>query len=290
MDAIVFSLVLLSALLHAFWNILVKRSSEPTLYLAVCKVVESLVFLIPFLIYYAYAPYGIEALPWIMVAAVLVFLNYLLLTQAYQRMDMSLVYPVARSSTLFLPALAYIVFGETIDRYGVMAIILITLGVLSMQLPSLKLSECRQFISSLFQPGMLFAFGAAFTVALYTLWDKAAIQHVHPFLYFYSYTLITGAIFSVIILKRYSYVQARELWCNNKGSITVVAIANTAAYLLVLYALSHSKATYVGALRQSSLVFGLILSWHFLHETLNLPKLAGTLVIALGSVVIFFSS
>lgn len=290
MDMIIFAMILLSALLHALWNTLVKRSSQPTLFLAVCKVVESLVFLIPFVIYYTYAPYGIEALPWIMVAAVLVFLNYWLLTQAYHRMDMSLVYPVARSSTLFLPALAYMAFGETIDRYGVMAVVLITFGVLAMQLPSLKLSECRRYISSLFQPGMLYALGAAFTVALYTLWDKAAIQHIQPFLYFYSYTLITGAIFSVIILKRYSFTQARTLWCANKTSITVVAIANTAAYLLVLYALSHSKATYVGALRQSSLVFGLMLSCYFLRESLNLPKLMGTLLIALGSVVVFFSS
>jgi len=289
-DLTIFLLVLLSAsLLHALWNSLVKRSSNPTLFLGMSKLSESIIFLGPFIYFYDKASFDLANLGRIIVATLLVFLNYLLLAQAYKRIDMSLVYPVSRSSTLFLPGLAYFFFDETINSFELIALVSITLGVFTIQFHSFKLSEWQRFVYSMLKPGMLFGFAAAFVLALYTLWDKAAIQNIQPFLYFYSYTVLTAAIFALMMLKRYPFTQMTKFFGCYKKSIIIVALANTTGYLLLLFALSQSKVTDVGALRQFSLVVGLILGWRFLQERMTLPKIVGTLLIVLGSVAILFS-
>ncbi|HFE67027.1 MAG TPA: hypothetical protein ENJ93_07165 [Chloroflexi bacterium] len=74
-----------------------------------------------------------------------------------------------------------------------------------------------------------------------------------------------------------------------KKSIVAVALLNTFTYLLVLVALSVSKATYVGALRQLSLVAGVFLGWRFLQESLPGPKIISVVLLITGSALIAFA-
>jgi drug/metabolite transporter (DMT)-like permease len=54
---------------------------------------------------------------------------------------------------------------------------------------------------------------------------------------------------------------------------------------LVLVALSFSKAIYVGALRQISLVVGVFLGWRIIHETVSKMRILGVIEIIAGSVL-----
>lgn len=133
------------------------------------------------------------------------------------------------------------------------------------------------------RPGIVFALLAALMAASYTLWDKVAVSRIHPFLYFYSYTFITALFYVIFLGTRFKRPEVNAEWEQKKWSIVAVGLLNTFTYLLVLSALAVSKASYVGALRQLSLVIGVVLGWRFLNEERSTPQMVGVVLLMLGS-------
>ena len=109
------------------------------------------------------------------------------------------------------------------------------------------------------------------------------VEAINPFLYFYSYTFVTALFYLLLLSARASRVNIRAEWAQHRWSIVAVAVLNTFTYLLVLVALSMSKASYVGALRQVSLVIGIFLGWWFLNENIPRPKLVSVLLLVAAS-------
>lgn len=290
MDLYPFLLILVSTLSHGTWNFLAKRADNKDIFIGLSKIAEVTIFLIPFLALLTFRGYGASSwIVFVVVASGFVFLNYFFLGQAYQRVELSIAYPISRSSTLFLPLLAYFFIGEQIDGVGLVSIGLITTAVLIIQLNSFQRDELSMLVSKLVQPGIVFALLAALMAASYTIWDKVAVESIHPFLYFYSYSFITALFYVVLLKSRYSAESIRAEWNNHKPAILAVGVLNTFTYLLVLIALGLSKASYVGALRQLSLVIAVGLGWYFLNEKLPLPKVVGVLMLIAGSGLIAFA-
>jgi len=289
-DAFPFLLVLLSTITHGIWNFLAKRASDKDIFIGLAKIAEALIFLIPFLVVLMMRGYGNPNWPlFVLVASGFVFLNYFFLGQAYKRVELSIAYPISRSSTLYLPILAYFLIGERIDAVGLLSILLITSAVLIIQLDSFSQNELTSLLQKLAQPGIIFALLAALMAAAYTLWDKVAVASIHPFLYFYSYTFVTALFYLVLLTTRSARAAIQAEWRAQRGPILSVALLNTFTYLLVLIALSMSKASYVGALRQLSLVIGVGLGWWYLNEGLPLPKVVAVVLLISGSALIAFA-
>jgi drug/metabolite transporter (DMT)-like permease len=111
---------------------------------------------------------------------------------------------------------------------------------------------------------------------------------MHPFIYMYCYNVTTCLFFAPSLKKLPLQTIACE-WRRNRWRITGVAFFNTFSYVLMLFALSMSKVTYVGALRQLSLVFGVTLGWLFLKETLNGTRIAGLILIIVGACLTYLA-
>lgn len=287
MDDLSFVLVVISAMAHGSWNFLFKQAGDKDAFLGLSKVVEPILFLGPFMFMISrYGP-GNYVLPFIVIAALLSIANYFLLANAYKRLDLALAYPISRSSTLFLPFLAYLFFGEVIDAVGWVSVVMVSAGVVVIQKNSgnqlVDAQEC-----SAGRWGLLCAVAAAFTVALYTLWGRAAVMHMHPFVYMYLYTVATTIYFIPSLGRMQRKIVVKE-WRLNKWNIISVAFLNTFSYVLMLVALSMSKVAYVGALRQLSLVFGVTLGWLFLKEKLNRYRIIGLSCIVVGASFSYFA-
>ena len=287
MDDLSFLLVVVSAMAHGSWNFLLKQAGDKDAFLGLSKIVEPILFLGPFIfMIFRYGP-GYHVFIFIGVAALLSVANYFLLANAYKRLDLALAYPISRSSTLFLPFLAYLFFGEVIDTLGWASVLAVSAGVLVIQQKSsTQLVDVKE--SAAGRWGILCAVTAAFTVALYTLWGRAAVMHMHPFVYMYLYTLAT-TIYFIPVLGRMQRKIVVEEWRLNKWNIIYVAFLNTFSYVLMLLALSMSKVAYVGALRQFSLVFGVALGWLFLKEKLSRYRIIGLCCIVVGASLSYFA-
>lgn len=290
MDLFPFGLVVLSSFTHAYWNFLIKRSSgDKHVFTALTKGAELTIFL-PVFLFFVFTK-GLPENFWFFssIAAFLTFSYYLLLAHGYEKGDLSVIYPISRSSGLFLPAIAFFAIGETIDLFGVVAIGLILLGTYLLHLPSFSFAGMRQFFQRAFKFGSLYALAAALFSAGYTVWDKRAIQEIPLFEYYYAYTSLIAIAYLGLVFIQHPTKKIQISFQQNTSAIVQVAVFNFGTYILVLIALEISKASYVGALRQLSVVTGVLLGVWILKEEVSLPKIMGVMCIVLGGVAIKFA-
>ena len=280
MQGLPFLLVFLSAIAHGYWNFLFKQARDKDAFLGLSKAAEPVLYALPFAVSVWNRGLTLDAVWYVAVGAFLSVANYVCLAESYKRLDLTIAYPISRSSTIFLPFLALLFFDERIDAVGWTSVVLITLGVMVLQLRSFSLKNVTQGVGSGWGAG--FALLAAFTVALYTLWGKEAVRHVAPFSYMYCYTLASNLYFYPALKRLAPGVVAME-WRLNKWRILAVAVLNTLSFVLLLFALTLGKVSYVGALRQLSLVFGAGLGWLVLREKFTFPRALGVALIIVGA-------
>jgi uncharacterized membrane protein len=60
--------------------------------------------------------------------------------------------------------------------------------------------------------------------------------------------------------------------------------------VLVLVALVDGKVTYIGGIRQLSVVVGVMLAYRFLGERMTKPAVVGLIISLLGSCLFYFSA
>ncbi|MGD1890416.1 MAG: EamA family transporter [Cyclobacteriaceae bacterium] len=289
MTPLPFSLVLVSIFTHAYWNYLIKSSKNKHAFTSLSKLVEVTIFAIPALYVLSTTEFRIEFFLLILVAASITFLNYFFLASAYKYGDLSLVYPVSRSSIIFLPIMAYYFIDERIDTTGGIAIFTILLGTFVMHMESLSFQGIKTIIKSISNRGSLYAILAALTVAGYTLWDKISISKIEPFLYFYLYTLIVAILYSSLTFIKFKKNMLKKEWELNRGRIIQVGFFNSFTYILTLTALAMSKATYVGGVRQLSIVVGAFLGYKLLGEDMSLPKITGIIISLVGGSLVYLA-
>ena len=127
---------------------------------------------------------------------------------------------------------------------------------------------------------------AALFAAIYTVWDKHAIRTLPAFVYFYAYTALVAAGYVAFLWHRHSSATIRAEWQANRGSIVQVGVFNTITYLLVLIALRGETSSYVIALRQLSIVWGVLLGRVLLGESVGPPKRFGVILLLCGCALI----
>jgi drug/metabolite transporter (DMT)-like permease len=284
-----YGLVVLSAVLHAYWNFLIKRAGGTTVFVGLSKMAEAVVFAPVFAIVLAMhrgdppVDHAFAALL-ISVGALLTLSNYLALSAAYSRGDLSVIYPVSRGAgLLFLPLLGFLVFSERLSGMGfaAVAMILIALGLVS----GSQGADGRKTSAG----AIAYALLAGLAAAGYTVWDKRAIHTLPTFIYFYSYSVIVAIAYGTFLFGHFERSVIEATWRRQWWPITLVGILNTTAYLLVLAALRDGVSTYVIALRQLSIAFGVGLGVWMLKEALPTRKAIGVAVLIAGCAIVAFA-
>ena len=272
-----YALVVLSAVTHAYWNFLLKRSGGSPAVIGLSKIAEAIILGPLLLTGVATDPTRLIEL-WRLptIGAILVLLNYVFLTAAYRRGELSVVYPISRGGILmFLPPLAFLTIGERISALGWVAIASIVTGIASVQTPG-----------AIRGPATLYALVAAFTAACYTIWDKQAVQVLTPLTYFSAYTVLVGIAYLFILLRTTPIEATRSAWDLERRVIIQVAVLNIGSYMLTLIALRTGQASYVIALRQLSIAIGAILGWKILGEAMSPKRQLGVAMVVAGCVLL----
>jgi drug/metabolite transporter (DMT)-like permease len=283
--AVALLLVLISAATHAYWNFLLKRAGGTRPFIALAKTCEALVFLPAFVVIAWRLPSGTLAAvaPFALVSTVLVLASYATLGAAYQLGDLSFAYPIARGAALvILPPLGWLAFGERLGPLGLLAVVLIVIGVLTMQLPELTTAGLRALGGRLVGAPTAVALLMALLLALNTLWDKHSIRSVPLFTYFYAYTAATASCYLGWSLRSDGAPALRSAWAAHRRSAIAVGVLNMVSYGLALAALRTGGSTYVIGLRQLSIVGGVWLGARVLGERVNAPRKLGVTLLVAG--------
>jgi drug/metabolite transporter (DMT)-like permease len=289
MSGLALGLVLASAFLHAGWNYLLKKSDRKIVFIWWFLLMSVIIYLPVFLYYYPRAI--IPQAGWFCIVATGIIhgVYFWCMGGAYQRGDLSLVYPLARGAgPLFIPILAVILLQEEISPLGVTGILLIIGGIYCIHLRSFSRSAFLEPFLSLRGGASLWALFTGLAIAFYSLIDKVGVVLVYPPVYIYLMLLITWLMITPWILIRERHYLIPE-WRHRKGSIIVVGFLCGFTYLMILFALQISKVSYVAAVREVSIVLSSYYGVVLLGEKHGSQKLLGTLLITAGVIAIGLS-
>ncbi|HWE60848.1 MAG TPA: EamA family transporter [Chloroflexota bacterium] len=281
-------LTLLSAALNAAWNVLLKTADDP-LRTATRAVTLAMAAITPAIAvaWLAAGRPSVGPQAWgIAAASGLVELAYFLcLSTAYQRGDLSAVYPLARGSAPLLAVLAgLLILREQLRPITLAGIALLLLGIWAVRRPRAG--------DAALVPALL----TGVCIATYTTLDGVGTHLAPPWLYawvLWAWTAGWLLLWSLLRPRADAIQQAEQAAEQSAkpapatGQAMVIGLLMTCSYWLVLLALRLAPLAVVAPLRESSIV--LVAGWGVwrLHERRDLwPRAGGALAIVLGAVAL----
>jgi drug/metabolite transporter (DMT)-like permease len=206
------------------------------------------------------------------------------LCRTYELGDLSLTYPIVRSAPIFVLLMGLVFLKEAPSLLASIGIFMVILGMQIINLKRLSLKIFFTPFKHLEKGAISFAVLTAFSSACYSVVDKKGALAMHPVLFFYLFFSISGFLFLgylffLDVKRRRRYF---EILKKDKLSIAIAALLEFSSYILILYAFCISKVAYVIALRQISVVFGVLFGILFLKEGYGKPRIVGSIVISLG--------
>lgn len=266
-------LVLLSALMHAGWNYLVKASADRLLDTVGLAVAASLVSacLLPFVPLPAAASW-----PW-MGLTLFVHVGYFLtLIETYRHADLSVAYPLMRGTAPLLVALAAPLLGETLGPGLLAGVILIGAGI---TLP-VWLGIRRAAVA---RAGIGYAFANACIIAIYTLSDGIGVRLSGSAAAYTLWLFFLNAwgLLAIAWWQRGSGVLThfRRRWAPALAG----SVLSLGSYGIVLWAMTVASIPAVAALRETSVIFAALLGAILLKERMGRWRTGGAMLVAMGA-------
>ncbi len=281
-------LVLLSAVMHAFRSFLNKKALDKQAFVWWYEVLGILFFTPLFL--FTLLKEGTNthiSIPFILISGFVHFIYRYFLAKSLEKGDLSLIYPIMRSSPAIVLIFSLTILGEDVSVPGVAGILLVAIGVYTINMESLMLSELsRPFRALTRDRAIQFAFLTLFSVAGYTLVDKLAVSQMHPVIFVYIYPWVSLSLFSGYIFKAKPKDVLKKEWKTSKGSILICGVLSIFGYFLILLAFTMERMSYVAGLRQLSIVFAVLLGGHLLKEKNKRIRIASSIIIFIGAYLI----
>jgi drug/metabolite transporter (DMT)-like permease len=266
MPAGALALVLAAAALHATWNVLLARARDVRAATTVALVVSVLLF----------APVAViswdvdaDAIPWIALSSALELLYLVLLTAAYGRSDLSLVYPIARGVAPVLVLVVSAAAGVALGVWQALGVLAVAAGVVLV----------RGIGGPVDSRGLALGLVIAATIAGYTLADDRGIEHASAVAYL-ELVLLPVAVAAIA-------------WYAATGSLpklraelglesVAVGVCSFVTYVLVLAALAIAEAAPVAAVRETSILFAVGLAAIVLRERVGPARAIGAALVVVG--------
>lgn len=280
MSTAVFLAVLTAAVLHALWNALVKGSRDK--HLSMTAVVMGSLPIALGLLPFVPSP-APESWPYLAAGITLHAGYHIFLLFSYRIGDLTQVYPIARGSApLLVAAISVLFLGVHLKPAEMLAITLIGAGIIS-----LSLVRERDRPRNLNAAALALITGGF--IAAYSLVDGTGARLAGTALGFYCW-LTTG---NVIVFTAFIAVTRPRLLLAVPKRAKLIALAGGSAtftaYALVIWAFTQAPIALVTALRETSIVFALLIGVFFLKERLDLAKVLSTMVTLCGAALLRFS-
>ena len=271
-----------SAVSHALWNYVAKEAGDKDSFMLLINVFSLAIFLPVFYVILPEIYFPVEILPFLFVSGVAETIYFLALGKAYETGDLSVVYPVARSSPMFVAIAASLLIGERISPWGALGIALILFGVYVLHLKGWSGEELTRPLKALGDPASRYAFVAALGTTVYSISDKMGVTAVDPLLYSFWLGFVITGMLSMVIVKRRGVSLLREELRGSLFKVSVAGVLVKGGYMLVLVAMSMAQVSYILALRQVSVVLGAALGVVLLKERYGGVRIVGSMIIFVG--------
>ncbi len=300
MTALGILLIAISAALHAGWNLICK-SRHPSGAFFLIATMTSITALSTGLFWFAPVLAHIPARVWILLFAtgIVQAAYYVALGKAYQTIEVSVAYPLARALPVILIPIVTMVLsiGRPLNWMAVTGMTVVAAGCVLLPMQPTK----RFSIHSAFRNGFGYVLLAASGTTAYTIIDSEAMRILNAsgfaggktasaLLYVFLENVFILPWLAAYVLHNPSERHSAALLLRGSVHYPIISgITCTTAYTLVLAAmLLTPNVSYVMAFRQLSIPIGAALGILVLRERVTPAKTCGIILIVAGLLIVAF--
>ncbi len=275
MSLTVFLAVLGAALLHASWNALIRIGAAKVTTMLVMTLVQGG---IGAALTFRFAWPAAEVWPWLLASGVFHAGYKIFLAFAYEQGDLSRVYPIARGAApLIVLACGSLFLEEELRAWDVGAILVLGLGILAMGHGAFASGESRRLVP--------LALASAAMTAGYSLVDGIGARIAGNAAMFVAWLFVLDAIlFTPVLfyLRGSSAFRAPpRVWLLGGAA----ALFSYGAYAIAVWAMTEAPIALVTALRETSILFAVLIGWLAFGERMDRTKAVAAGLILLGVVL-----
>ncbi len=280
-------IMLVSALLHAGWNLAMRRHGDAPAATVLLLGISCCVTLAISLLGGPSAAALKLAFEWGLLAGLSEGLYFISLGRALHIGPLAPVYTISRGLPLLvLWPVSHFLLGEVVTWRAAIAVALLLAGLIAL-LPTQSQG------TSTTNRGYLWAVATAVFNASNGLVYKSAVVHGAPLLPLFgaAFLVATPIAFSTLLPWRRGGVEetAHRLaraWLSGSRAITFGAMACTGSFLIALYMMRFHGAAWVLTLRNASIAFAQILGWAVLREMPSRRAFGGVALVFAGAIVL----
>jgi drug/metabolite transporter (DMT)-like permease len=269
-------IVLLAAMLHASWNAMLHGNRDR--FLSMTWMSIAIAAVATFVVLRNPLPAS-AAWPYIVASGLVHIVYNVSLVRSYRRNDLALAYPIARGSSPLLVTLGAALFAdEAIGPLRALGVAMVSGGIIVIALQGHRTSRA----------GALAALTTGAMIALYTVIDGIGVRvsDGQPL----SYTAWMFLFYWLMPVLFVAVRGAAPLWAPIRSEPLAVAsslaggLVSIAAYGIVIWALQAGAMGAVSALRETSVVFAVLIGRVFLRESVSATRWLACIVVAAGAV------
>jgi drug/metabolite transporter (DMT)-like permease len=267
-------LVLASAVLHAAWNAIIKAAPHSSDAMAAMVMIAGVPCGLSLLVS---GPPPLAATPWLALAVTGNVTAALLMGHAYNTGDLAVVYPLMRGLTpLLITFMTAAVFGERPTPTGIGGIMLVSVGIVLLAWEAARRSPATSGRS------LLLTAAAAAVTALYIVLDAAGAR-LSQNAFAYAGAAGLGNALVVGVLERVRGTSPFMLVRKAGAGVIAPALLSFVAYFLFIFALTEAPAASVATLRETSVVFAVLIAAFLLGERVSSQRWVAIMLVFFGA-------
>jgi drug/metabolite transporter (DMT)-like permease len=271
----VFLAVMCAAILHAGWNAIIKIGVSKQTSMLLLSVGHAIIGIG---VAATHPVPAAEVWPWLLGSGVIHMLYQLFLAYAYEQGDLSRVYPIARGAAPMIVMIYSLMFlTDEMGTWDYAGVAVLGVGIALMARGVFSNGESRRLLP--------YAFGSALATAGYTLFDGLGARVSGEPLAYVGWLMILSACFytpAAIALRGGGVLRADlRAWV----LCLIAAAASFGAYAIAVWAMTVAPLALVAALRETSILFAVLLGWLVFGDRMDRSKAAAAGLIVLGVVL-----
>lgn len=278
MSLTVFVALIAAAIMHASWNALIKVRTDRFASISITSLGMGLVA-VPVLPFVELPTLAVW--PWI-IGSVIIHIGYrLFLVRAYAAGDLAQTYPLARGTAPLMTALgALLLNGEMPSRLAMAGILLLSCGTILMSLRGGSLTRAFN------RHAVGYALLTAVLISAYTLIDGNGARAASTATAYAAWLFVCDGFIATLI----------GFGARGKALLSVIAlewktglltgILTATSYWIAMWAMTKAPIASVAALRETSILFALLISVLILGEKATRWRVAAAVCIGAGAMAL----
>ena len=279
MPLTVFFAIIFAALLHAIWNAMVKKGDDK--YISLTAVVLGHVPISIIVIFFT-PIISFQCIPYIFISAIFLSGYEWCLLSAYRLEDYTKVYPIARGTApIFIVVLSLLFFNVSISKFELIGILVISFGIIILGFRNMKTFNNYSAI--------VYALSTGLFISCYSITDGYGGRiSASPLNYTAWLMILNAIIFSILLRIMNKPGVVKKVLSEGKKIFFIGGTLSYTVYAAIVWAFTQAPVPLVAALRETSIIFALLIGFFVLKEKFTLLKTAAVLTIFFGIILLKF--